>query len=72
MTLEEAYKSVNADIRNNSLSEAQKVQKARDLVNMLQGGGGGSGSFPVTVNGKTYSFPTQKAADEYKAAAGIK
>jgi len=72
MTLEEAYKSVNTDIRNSNLSEAQKVQKARDLVNMLQGGGGGSGSFPVTVNGKTYSFPTQKAADEYKAAAGIK
>jgi hypothetical protein len=25
--------------------------------------------FPVTVNGKTYAFPTQKQADDYKAAA---
>jgi hypothetical protein len=33
--------------------------------------GGGSG-FPVTVNGKTYSFPTQQAADDFKARVGTK
>jgi hypothetical protein len=34
--------------------------------------GGGAGGFPVTVNGKTYSFPTQQAADDFKAKAGTK
>jgi hypothetical protein len=58
MTLEEAYKSVNADIRNNSLSEAQKVQKARDLVNMLQGGGGGNPSQTVTTKQEYDKLPS--------------
>ena len=30
------------------------------------------GSFPVTVGGKTYTFPTQEAANKFKAEAGVK
>lgn len=35
-------------------------------------GGGGGGSFTVTAGGKTYTFPTQEAADKFKAEAGVK
>lgn len=33
---------------------------------------GKPGAYTVVANGKTYAFPTQKAADEFKAAANIK
>ena len=38
------------------------------------GGAGGGGGSPVTVtaNGQTFSFPNQEAANQFKAAAGIK
>jgi hypothetical protein len=39
MTFEEAYKIVSADLKNASLSEAEKAQKARDLMALSLGGG---------------------------------
>jgi hypothetical protein len=39
MTFEEAYKIIAADLKNASLSEAQKAQKARDLMAISLGGG---------------------------------
>jgi hypothetical protein len=35
-------------------------------------GGGGGGAFTVTAGGKTYTFPTQEAANKFKAEAGVK
>lgn len=34
--------------------------------------GGGAGGFSVTVGGKTFTFPTQKALDDFKAEARIR
>ena len=39
MTFEEAYKIVAADLKNASLSDAEKAQKARDLMAISMGGG---------------------------------
>lgn len=70
--LEQQYKAGTngrSDFREKYLTpEAQKAFEAH-------GGGGKSGgaSFDVPApDGKTYSFPNQKAADEFKKRAGIK
>jgi hypothetical protein len=47
MTFEEAYKIVAADLKNASLSETEKAQKARDLMAMSAGGGT---SAPAVLN----------------------
>jgi hypothetical protein len=54
MTFEEAYKIVAADLKNASLSDAEKAQKARDL--MAISAGGGSSAAPVLnyVPGQTF------------------
>jgi archaellum component FlaC len=36
------------------------------------GGAGGGNAFTVSVGGKTYTFPTQEAANKFKAEAGVK
>jgi hypothetical protein len=33
---------------------------------------GGGNQFTVTAGGKTYTFPTQEAANKFKAEAGVK
>jgi hypothetical protein len=58
-------------------SDAQKAEAAREyqrlaLMNVKEGDGGGGGSFTVTAGGKTYTFPTQEAANKFKAEAGVK
>ena len=53
--------------------EAAKQYKRFALENAKEEGGtGGSGPVNVTVGGKTYTFPTQEAADKFKAEAGVK
>jgi hypothetical protein len=47
MTFEEAYKIVAADLKNASLSEAEKAQKARNLMALSAGGGT---SAPTVLN----------------------
>ena len=43
------------------------------MMNVKEGdGGGGGGGFTVTAGGKTYTFPTQEAANKFKAEAGVK
>jgi hypothetical protein len=50
-----------------------KLKQLRaQLENAEGGGGGGGGSFTVTAGGKTYTFPTQEAANKFKAEAGVK
>jgi hypothetical protein len=39
MTFEEAYKIIAADLKNASLSDAEKAQKARNLMSISEGGG---------------------------------
>jgi hypothetical protein len=68
------------DIRDGSsnpaaMEEAEKniLQLARDIAKIESGGGvGGGNAFTVTAGGKTYTFPTQEAANKFKAEAGVK
>jgi hypothetical protein len=68
------------DIRDGSsnpaaMEEAEKniLQLARDIAKIESGGGAGGGNaFTVTAGGKTYTFPTQEAANKFKAEAGVK
>jgi hypothetical protein len=58
-------------------SEADKASAAREyrrlaMLNVQEGEGGGSSAFTVTAGGKTYTFPTQEAANKFKAEAGVK
>jgi hypothetical protein len=58
-------------------SEADKAGAAKEyrrlaLMNVQEGEGGGGGAFAVTAGGKTYTFPTQEAANKFKAEAGVK
>jgi hypothetical protein len=49
-----------------------KLKQLRTQLENAEGGGGGGGSFTVTAGGKTYTFPTQEAANKFKAEAGVK
>ena len=58
-------------------SEADKAGAAREyrrlaMLNVQEGEGGGGSAFTVTTGGKTYTFPTQEAANKFKAEAGVK
>jgi hypothetical protein len=59
-------------------SEEQKKEAAQEyrrlaMMNVKEGDGGGAGGgFTVTAGGKTYTFPTQEAANKFKAEAGVK
>lgn len=58
-------------------SDADKASAAREyrrlaMLNVQEGEGGGSSAFTVTAGGKTYTFPTQEAANKFKAEAGVK
>jgi hypothetical protein len=50
------------------------VAAARQVMRGVLGnqGAGGAGKFTVTAGGKTYTFPTQEAANKFKAEAGVK
>jgi hypothetical protein len=57
-------------------SDAEKRQAASEykrlaMMNVSEGSGGGN-AFTVTAGGKTYTFPTQEAANKFKAEAGVK
>jgi len=54
-------------------SEAD-VAAARQVMRGVLGvqGAGSAGKFTVTAGGKTYTFPTQEAANKFKAEAGVK
>jgi hypothetical protein len=47
MTFEEAYKIVASDLKNASLSEAEKAQKARNLMALSAGSGATTAAIPT-------------------------
>lgn len=49
-----------------------KLKELRVKLENAEGGGAGGGPFTVTAGGKTYTFPTQEAANKFKAEAGVK
>lgn len=52
-------------------AEGKILQLARDIAKIESSEDGG-GAFTVTAGGKTYTFPTQEAANKFKAEAGVK
>jgi hypothetical protein len=48
----------------------QRLAALKTMEQRIAGGGGGS--FTVTAGGKTYTFPSQEAANKFKAEAGVK
>lgn len=52
-------------------AEGKILQLARDIAKIESSDGGGN-AFTVTAGGKTYTFPTQEAANKFKAEAGVK
>ena len=48
----------------------QRLAALKTMEQRIKGGGGGS--FTVTAGGKTYTFPSQEAANKFKAEAGVK
>ena len=71
--LKEIMKDEGALYTDEERAEAAKQYKRFALENAKEEGGtGGSGPVNVTVGGKTYTFPTQEAADKFKAEAGVK
>ena len=52
----------------------EKAMAKREIAGIMAGGKqeGGGGAFTVTAGGKTYTFPTQEAANKFKAEAGVK
>jgi hypothetical protein len=49
----------------------ERMAGLREMEKKLKGGGGGS-QFTVTAGGRAYTFPTQEAANKFKAEAGVK
>ena len=56
------------------ISQVEALSKRnRERLNSIYGGKPAAGGFSVTApNGKTYSFPSQQAADDFRAKAGIR
>jgi hypothetical protein len=52
--------------------KAQRDKLSKTIVERAIGEAGGGDSFTVTAGGKTYTFPTQEAANKFKAEAGVK
>jgi hypothetical protein len=57
------------EIASSALPQQMKDQQLAGLKALMQQQGGGA---TVTVGGKTYTFPTQEAANKFKAEAGVK
>ena len=55
-------------------SPEEKVEARKEITRIMSGGKqeGGGNAFTVTAGGKTYTFPTQEAANKFKAEAGVK
>lgn len=70
MTFEEAYKIVANDLKNASLSEAEKAQKARDLINLSTSGGGINAQLPSGIPPGSVQIGTSKGKPVYKAPDG--
>jgi hypothetical protein len=54
--------------------QAQRDRLSKMIIERAIGeaGAGGGNAFTVTAGGKTYTFPTQEAANKFKAEAGVK
>jgi hypothetical protein len=54
--------------------QAQRDRLSKMIIERAIGeaGAGGGSAFTVTAGGKTYTFPTQEAANKFKAEAGVK
>lgn len=67
LSADDIVKILAIDPKFMELSPDQKIALVSAAMKGQLGGG-----YPVTVNGKTYNFPTQQAADDFKKQAGIK
>jgi hypothetical protein len=73
MKLEPIYKArVEAAGMPGGIGAAKLAELDRMEQDILRSAGGGGGSFTVTAGGKTYTFPSQEAANKFKAEAGVK
>lgn len=74
--LKASAKTLNEELQRINISKERKaeIEKQLDDVNrtLMQIGGIGGGRFIVKVGDQTFGFPTQEAADKFKAQAGVK
>jgi hypothetical protein len=65
-----AAQSILSDIDS---TPEEKAMAKKEIASIMSGAKpGGGGAFTVTAGGKTYTFPTQEAANKFKAEAGVK
>jgi hypothetical protein len=70
MTFEEAYKAISLDPKNMALSEVEKAQKARELINLSTLGGGVQAQLPPGIPPGSVQVGTSKGKPVYKAPDG--
>jgi hypothetical protein len=79
--LRDAAKDIDAELefldpKSPRYAELMRLRQdiSKRIVNRAIGdtGAGGGNAFTVTAGGKTYTFPTQEAANKFKAEAGVK
>jgi hypothetical protein len=79
--LRDAVKDIDSrlEFMDPKSSEFVTLQAQRDRLSKMiieraigEAGAGGGSAFTVTAGGKTYTFPTQEAANKFKAEAGVK
>jgi hypothetical protein len=70
MTFEEAYKAIAIDPKNMALSEIEKAQKARELMNLSTLGGGVQAQLPPGIPANSVQIGTSKGKPVYKAPDG--
>lgn len=68
--LEKIMKDEGMQYSEEEKKEAAKEYKRLAMMSAKETGGGSA--FTVTAGGKTYTFPTQEAANKFKAEAGVK
>jgi hypothetical protein len=71
-TFAKKYAEKEIEIATSALPDDMKAKQLAGLKALMQQKGGTPGGATVTVGGKTYTFPTQEAANKFKAEAGVK
>jgi hypothetical protein len=71
-TLAKAIAEAEVKIATSVMLPEMKAQQMAGLAALKRQQAGNTGGATVTVGGKTYTFPTQEAANKFKAEAGVK
>ena len=71
-TLAKAIAEAEVKIATSVMLPEMKAQQMAGLAALKRQQAGTTGGATVTVGGKTYTFPTQEAANKFKAEAGVK